>query len=245
MTAPHDVVFLLDCDNTLFDNDQLETDLGDHFVATFGVASRDRYREGLEELRSEVGYADYLGALQRARQQDLSDARLFETAAFLLEYPFASRVYSGALEAIRHVNTLGLTVILSDGDLVFQPRKIAHAGLWDAVEGRVLISIHKERTLAEVAMRYPARHYVLVDDKLRILAAVKHSWGDRVTTVFVRQGHYACDPRNTEAYPAADVTVERIGDLKSHDFGARLDARGVVAELEDGVRGHSRINDPR
>jgi FMN phosphatase YigB (HAD superfamily) len=235
MTTPQDVVFLLDCDNTLFDNDQLETDLGDHFVATFDAARRDRYRELLEQLRSEVGYADYLGALQLARHQDLSDARLFKMAAFLLEYPFASRLYPGALDAIRHVNTFGLTVILSDGDVVFQPRKIARAGLWDAVEGRVLITIHKERTLAAVAMRFPARHYVLVEDKLRILAAVKHSWGDRVTTVFVRRGHYACDPGNTEAYPVADVTVECIGDLRRHDFGALLDMRGVVAGPEDGV----------
>ena len=235
MTTPHDAVFLLDCDNTLFDNDRLEMDLGDHFAAAYGVASRDRYWELLEQLRSEVGYADYLGALQRARQQDVSDPRLFKTAAFLLDYPFADRLYPGALDVIRHLGTFGLTVILSDGDVVFQPRKLEHAGLWDAVEGRVLIPIHKERTLAAVAMRYPARQYVLIDDKLRILAAVKKSWADRVTTVFPRQGHYACDPQNKEAYPAADVTVERIGDLMRYDGGALLDASGRAAAQARGA----------
>jgi FMN phosphatase YigB (HAD superfamily) len=235
MTAQHDVVFLLDCDNTLFDNDRLETDLGDHFVAAYGAASRDRYWELLGHLRSEVGYADYLGALQRARRQDVSDARLFKTASFLLDYPFASRLYPGALDVIRHLDGFGLTVVLSDGDVVLQPRKIEYAGLWDAVEGRVLIPIHKERTLAAVATRYPARHYVLIDDKLRILAAVKQSWGDRVTTVFPRQGHFACDPHYTEPYPAADVTVERIGDLVNHDFaelrGVRGDGHAGAASL--------------
>jgi len=234
MTTQHDVVFLFDCDNTLFDNDRLETDLSDHFVAAFGTASRDRYWELLEQLRSEVGYADYLGALQRARQQDVSDARLFKTASFLLDYPFASHLYPGALDVLRHFATMGRTVILSDGDVVYQPRKIEHAGLWDAVEGRVLIPIHKERMLAAVAARYPARHYVVVDDKLRILSAIKQSWGDRVTTVCPRQGHYACDPRNSEAFRAADVTVERIGDLTKHDFGALLRADGGVAALQGG-----------
>jgi FMN phosphatase YigB (HAD superfamily) len=232
MTAQHDVVFLLDCDNTLFDNDRFESDVGDHFVAAYGAASRDRYWELVEQLRGEVGYADYLGALQRARQQDVSDARLFKTASFLLNYPFASRLYPGALDVIRHLDGFGLTVILSDGDVVFQPRKIEHAGLWDAVKGRVLIPIHKERMLAAVAMRYPARRYVLIDDKLRILAAVKQSWGDRVTTVFPQQGHYAFDPHNTEAYPAADVTVARIGDLTSHDAGTLFEANDVGAALE-------------
>ena len=229
MTAQHDVVFLLDCDNTLFDNDRFETDLSDHFVQVFGVASRNRYWELLEQLRNEVGYADYLGALQRARQQDVSDARLFKTTAFLLDYPFASRVYPGALDVVRHLDTFGLTVILSDGDVVYQPRKLEHAGLWDAVKGRVLIPIHKERTLAAVAMRYPARHYVIIDDKLRILAAVKKIWGDRVTTVFPKQGHYAFDPRNTEAYPAADLTIDRIGDLANQDFAEMPAARGSTS----------------
>jgi len=234
MTAAHDVVFLLDCDNTLFDNDRLETDLADHFVAVYGAASRDRYWELLEQLRSEVGYADYLGALQRARQQDVSDARLFKTASFLLDYPFASRLYPGALDVIRHLDTVGLTVILSDGDVVFQPRKIQHAGLWDAVEGRVLIPIHKERALAAVAMRHPARHYVLIDDNPRILAAVKKSWADRVTTVFPKQGHYALDPHAGDSIPAADLVVDRIGDVVDHDFAEVLGGHAGASPMAGG-----------
>ena len=234
MTAQHDVVFLIDCDNTLFDNDRLETDISDHFVAAYGAASRDRYWELLEQLRSEVGYADYLGALQRARQQDVSDARLFKTASFLLDYPFASRLYPGALDVIRYLDTFGLTVILSDGDVVFQPRKIQHAGLWDAVAGRVLIPIHKERSLAAVAMRYPARHYVLIDDKPRILAAVKQSWADRVSTVFPKQGHYALDPHAGEPFPAADLVVDRIGDVVHHALAELLGGHAGASPMSVG-----------
>ena len=236
MTALHDVVFLLDCDNTLFDNDQLETNLGDHLVQTYGTACRARYLEVLEQLRSEVGYADYLGALQRCRQQDVSDARLFTTASCLLDYPFATQLYPGALDVIRQLGTLGPTVILSDGDVVFQPRKVQHSGLWEAVDGRVLIAIHKERTLAAVAARYPARRYVMIDDKLRILAAIKAFWSDRVTTVFPRQGHYALDPHYTAGLPAADLTVERIGDLVNHDWAAQLGQRATVLPEQDGRR---------
>ena len=236
MTALHDVVFLLDCDNTLFDNDQLETNLGDHLVQTYGTACRARYLEVLEQLRSEVGYADYLGALQRSRQQDVSDARLFTTASYLLDYPFATQLYPGALDVIRQLGTLGPTVILSDGDVVFQPRKVQHSGLWEAVDGRVLIAIHKERTLAAVAARYPARRYVMIDDKLRILAAIKAFWSDRVTTVFPRQGHYALDPHYTAGLPAADLTVERIGDLVNHDWAAQLGQRATVLPEQDGRR---------
>ncbi|MHB1863662.1 MAG: HAD family hydrolase [Gemmatimonadaceae bacterium] len=236
MTALHEVVFLLDCDNTLFDNDRLETDLGDHLVQTYGTACRARYLEVLEQLRSEVGYADYLGALQRSRQQDVSDARLFMTASYLLDYPFARQVYPGALDVIRQLSTLGPTVILSDGDVVFQPRKVQHSGLWEAVDGRVLIAIHKERTLAAVAARYPARRYVMIDDKLRILAAIKAFWSDRVTTVFPRQGHYALDPHYTTGLPAADLTVERIGDLVNYDWAAQLGRRATVPPEQDGRR---------
>ena len=166
-----------------------------------------------KQLRTELGYVDYLGALQRYRLEMVGDTRLLRMSSFLVDYPFASRLYPGALDAIRHLRAWGLTVILSDGDVVFQPRKIQRSGLWAAVEGRVMIYIHKERMLEAVAERYPARHYVMVDDKLRILAAIKEVWGDRVTTVFPRQGHYALDPANVNAYPAADLTVEHIGDL--------------------------------
>jgi FMN phosphatase YigB (HAD superfamily) len=224
VTSPDDVVVLFDCDNTLLDNDLVQDDLRAHLARKFGVESRDRYWAIREQLRAELGYVDYLGALQRYRLGELSDPRVLLLSSFLVGYPFASRLYPGALDAIRYLRTCGLTVILSDGDVVFQPRKIQRSGLWAAVEGRVLIYIHKERMLDAVAERYPARHYVMVDDKLRILAAIKRVWEDRVTTIFPRQGHYALDPNNLTAYPAADLTVERIGDLVTCDLPALLGA---------------------
>jgi len=222
-TPADDVVFLLDCDNTLLDNDRVIEDLRDHLTREFGPASRDRYWAIFEQLRGELGYADYLGALQRYRLGDLSDTRLLLMSSFLVDYPFASRLYPGALDVIRHLRRRGLTVILSDGDVVFQPRKIQRSGLWDAVEGRVLIYVHKEQMLDAVAAQYPARHYVMIDDKLRILTMIKNVWGNRVTTVFPRQGHYALDPQILTAYPAADLTVERIGDLASWDAAHRTE----------------------
>jgi FMN phosphatase YigB (HAD superfamily) len=224
VTAPADVVFLLDCDNTLLDNDLVQADLRDHLAREFGAASRDRYWAIFEQLRAELGYTDYLGALQRYRLGDSSDTRLLLMSSFLVDYPFASRLYPGALDVVRHLRTWGLTVILSDGDVVFQPRKIQRSGLWAAVEGRVLIFVHKEQMLDAVAARYPARHYVMIDDKQRILTVIKQVWRERVTTILPRQGHYALDPRNLTAYPAADLTVERIGDLATRDLPALLGA---------------------
>ena len=223
MTSPDDVVFLLDCDNTLLDNDLVEDDLRDHLAREFGVESRDRYWAIFEQLRAELGYADYLGTLQRYRLGDVSDPRLLLMSSFLVDYPFAGRLYPGALDVIRHLQTTGLTVILSDGDVVFQPRKIQRSGLAAAVEGRVLIYIHKEQMLEAVAKRYPARHYFMVDDKLRILSVMKKQWEDRLTTVFPRQGHYALDRKNIIAYPPADLTVKRIGDLVDYDLTALFD----------------------
>ena len=217
-----DIVFLVDCDNTLLDNDGVQSDLRNHLEREFGVESRDRYWTIFEELRVELGYADYLGALQRYRLDDMNDPRLLLMSSYLVDYPFADRLYEGSLAAIAHLRRLGLTVILSDGDVVFQPRKVQRSGLWDAVDGRVLIYIHKEQMLDAVAQRYPARHYVMVDDKLRILAAMKDAWGDRLTTVFARQGHYAFDPANLAAYPPAAWSVDHIGDLADRDFGAFL-----------------------
>ncbi|GAA4024472.1 hypothetical protein GCM10022212_22600 [Actimicrobium antarcticum] len=218
MTAQTEVIFLLDVDNTLLDNDCITTDLDNYLQREFGQESRDRYWTIFESLRAELGYADYLGALQRYRLDDLTDPRMLSMSLFLSDYPFAQRLYPRALDVITHLAQWGPTVILSDGDVVFQPRKIHRSGLWQAVDGRVLVYIHKERMLDAVAQRYPARHYVMVDDKLRILAAMKTLWGERLTTVFPRQGHYALDPKNTSTYPAADMTVEHIGDLMDHDF---------------------------
>jgi FMN phosphatase YigB (HAD superfamily) len=206
-------VFLFDVDNTLLDNDAIQDDLSDHLEREVGLASRDRYWEIFEQLRAELGYADYLGSLQRYRLEHQDDPQLVRISFFLLDYPFARRLYPGALAALARCRTLGPTVILSDGDVVFQPRKVQRAGLWQAVEHRVLIYLHKERMLAEVEQRYPADHYVMIDDKLRILAAMKKVWGERLTTVFPRQGHYAHDPRELAAWPPADFTLDRIGEL--------------------------------
>jgi FMN phosphatase YigB (HAD superfamily) len=216
-TAQSDSVFLFDVDNTLLDNDRIERDLRLHLESEFGAENRDRYFAIFEELRRELGYADYLGALQRYRMIDLCDLRLLTMSSFLVDYPFADRLYPGALDAVKQADAWGKTVILSDGDVVFQPRKVQRSGLWEAVGGRVLIYIHKERMLKDVERRYPARHYVMLDDKLRILSAMKEIWGDRLTTVFLRQGHYALDPANLAAYPPAQISVERIGDLMNYD----------------------------
>ena len=222
--TPTEVVFLLDVDNTLLDNDRVIDDLRNHLEREFGPENRDRYWAIFEELRSELGYADYLGALQRYRLEATCDPRLLMMSSFLLDYPFAKRLYPGSLDVLEHLRPWGPTVILSDGDVVFQPRKVQRSGLWEAVEGRVLIYIHKEQMRDDVERRYPARHYVMVDDKLRILAAMKKIQRDRLTTVFPRQGHYALDPKNIAAYPPADITVERIGDLVNYDLAALLGA---------------------
>jgi FMN phosphatase YigB (HAD superfamily) len=207
-----DLVFLLDCDNTLLDNDRVQSDLREHLSTEFGSAQCARYWAIFEALRKELGYADYLGALQRYRLSDLSDPKVLLMSSFLVDYPFASRLYPRALEVIARLARLGTTAILSDGDVVFQPRKIQRSGLWDAVEGRVLIYVHKEQMLDDVERRYPAKRYVMVDDKVRILAAMKAVWLDRLTTIFVRQGHYAADAALVASYPSPDITIDRIGD---------------------------------
>jgi len=222
MTSPKEILFLFDVDNTLLDNDRVQDDLRNHLEREFGVETRDRYWAIFEEMGAEFGYTDYLGALQRYRLEDLCDPRLLMMSSFLVDYPFADRLYTGSLEGLKHVRTWGPTVILSDGDVVFQPRKVQRSGLWEAAEGRVLIYIHKEQMLADVELRYPARHYVMVDDKLRILAAMKRIWGNRLTTVWPRQGHYALDRKVIATYPSADITIERIGDLLNYELTALL-----------------------
>jgi FMN phosphatase YigB (HAD superfamily) len=221
MAEPAPVVFLLDVDNTLLDNDRVAADLRDYLTQAFGPERQARYWAIFEELRVTVGYADYLGALQRYRAENPRDPHLLELSYFLVDYPFADRIYPGAFDVIARLNAWGPTVILSDGDVVFQPRKVQRSGLFNAVAGRALIYIHKEEELDDVERRYPARHYVLVDDKLRILTAIKKAWGARLTTVFPRQGHYALDPQAIATYPPADVTIERIGELLACDL-ARL-----------------------
>ena len=222
MTETPRVVFLFDVDNTLVDNDRVQAHLKEHLAQTYGDATRDRYWDILEELRQELGYVDYLGALERYRVEALHRPEVLRMSSWLVDYPFADRLYPGALDAVKHVQQWGTHVILSDGDAVFQPRKVERSGLWRAFDGRVLIYIHKEEELDDVARLYPADHYVMIDDKLRILSAVKKIWGDRVTTVFPKQGHYALDPEILAECPPADVELAKIGDLVSYDLPALL-----------------------
>ena len=213
MTTRPDLVFLFDVDNTLLDNDRVQGDLFRHLAREFGTKARDRYKVIFEELRTELGYADYLGALERYRLENLHDPRLLHMATWLVEYPFATRLYPGALDVIKRCKRWGRVAILSDGDAVFQPIKVERSGLWRAFGGNVLIFVHKENELAAVERFYPAKHYVMVDDKLRILQAIKDVWKERVTTVFPRQGHYAKDKKSLAEYGPADISIGRIRDL--------------------------------
>lgn len=217
-TTGSKVVFLFDVDNTLLDNDRVAADLKQHLTNEVGGSSAQRYWEIFEQLRAELGYADYLGALQRYRIENPRDPKLLEMSHFMINYPFANRLYPESLDAVQYAQRLGRAVILSDGDVVFQPLKIDRSGLGEAFNGQVLIYIHKELELDDVEAKYPASHYVMVDDKVRILAALKEHWGSRVTTVFPRQGHYALDAALVAKYPNPDITLERIGELQQYSL---------------------------
>jgi FMN phosphatase YigB (HAD superfamily) len=212
------VVFLFDVDNTLLDNDRVSRDLRTFLSNEVGEKRGERYWEIFEKLRSELGYADYLGALQRYRIENPYDSHLLALSNYLINYPFANRLYPHSLDVLEHCQQFGKVVILTDGDVVFQPRKIERSGLLEAVEKNILIYIHKEQELQDVERRYPAEHYVLVDDKIRILSAIKAIWGDKVTTVFPKQGHYALDETEVAKYPKADISIERIGDILNMDL---------------------------
>jgi hypothetical protein len=221
---PSGIVFLFDVDNTLLDNDRVTEDLHRYLVREVGHERQERYWMIFEHLRVELGYADYLGALQRYRTEYPRDPRLLTVSHFLINYPFADRLYPKAHQVIDHLKRWGQVVILSDGDVVFQPRKVERSGLFEAVGGNVLIYIHKEQELADVEQRYPGMHYVMIDDKLRILSAIKAIWASRVTTVFPRQGHYALDSQVLARFPPADMTITCIGDLLNHDFSTPLES---------------------
>jgi FMN phosphatase YigB (HAD superfamily) len=228
MSKPLRVVFLFDVDNTLIDNDRVQADLKEHLEQAYGVAARDRYWEILEKLRNELGYVDYLGALERFRIEAIHRPDVLRMSSWLVDYPFAARLYPGALDAVKQVQQWGTAVILSDGDAVFQPRKVERSGLWLAFDNRVLIYVHKEQELDDVERFYPADHYVLIDDKLRILAAVKKIWGKRVTTVFPKQGHYAHDSKVLAEFPPADIELAKIGDVITCDLSAFLENRAAI-----------------
>jgi FMN phosphatase YigB (HAD superfamily) len=224
--ATYPVVFLLDIDNTLVNNDGVVADLMKHLERDVGVEQQKRYWEFFEQLRGELGYADYLGALQRYRVAYPRDFKILDASMYLVDYPFANRLFPNSLDAIEHARKMGKAIILSDGDVVFQPHKIYRSGIYDAIDGEVLIYIHKETELDDVAQRYPADHYVLVDDKVRILAEVKRQWGTRVTTVFPRQGHYANDSKEVAKYPVPDFTIEQIGEFLKFDLDTLLKGAG-------------------
>jgi hypothetical protein len=211
-------VFLFDVDNTLLDNDRVTADLKRFLVRELGEAREKQYWRIFEQLRAELGYADYLGALQRYRAKHPRDSHILAISTFLINYPFANRLFPESLDAVDRAKQQGKAVILSDGDAVFQPRKIERSGLMEAVESNILIYIHKEQELDDVEHRYPAGRYVLIDDKVRILDAVKRIWGTRVTTVFPRQGHYALDEKSVSQYAKPDITIERIGDFVNLKF---------------------------
>ena len=211
-------VFLLDVDNTLLDNDRFTSDLGDQVENCFGAAQRARYWDIFAQRRTTLGLADYLGSLQEFRAGLDDNPQLLGMSQYLLEYPFANRLFPRALEAIAHLRTLGSPIVLSDGDIVFQPRKIQRSGIWDAVESRVMIYLHKEKVLDHMQRRFPAKHYVMVDDKANLLAAMKSVLGAQLTSVFVRQGHYALAAESNSVVPAPDLVIERIGDLLNHNL---------------------------
>lgn len=233
MSKASRMIFFLDVDNTLLDNDQVELDLKNHLDTAFGLECRNRYWQIFEALRTEIGYADYLGALQRYRLEHPRNPHILEISSFLINYRFSNRLYPGALEAIKHIRRLGKPVVLSDGDAVFQPRKIERSGIWKAVRGHVLIYIHKEQMLEDVEQKYPAEHYVMVDDKVRILEAMKKVWGDRLTTVFVRQGHYANDRNAVLQFSSADFEIEGIAQLSEFDVASILNPAATAARSNE------------
>jgi len=219
-------VFFFDVDNTLLDNDHVSKDLKGHLIKRVGEFSAGRYWEIFEQMRTKLGYADYLGALQQYRIEHPRDPSLLAVSHFMINYPFANRLFPESLDAVAHAQRLGTAAIMSDGDVVFQPRKIDRSGLHEIFGDNILIYIHKELELGDVEAKYPAKHYVMVDDKVRILAALKRHWGARVTTVFPRQGHYALDAAQVAKYPKPDITIERIGELQKYSLEQILAAAG-------------------
>src|SRR3954453_21509796 len=235
MSGPR-IVFLFDVDNTLLDHDRVVADVRHFMEREIGKDRQQRYWEILEALRAELGYVDYLGTLQRYRAEYPHNASIIKVSLYLINYPFANRLFPNSLDVVDHVKQWGRAAILSDGDAVFQPRKIERAGLWDAVDGNVRIYLHKESELADVEKKLPAEHYVVIDDKLKLLTAIKEQWKERVTTVFPKQGHYANDPRNLATYPAADINMERVGDLLNYALPQMLSAGSAKSLGSKGSR---------
>jgi hypothetical protein len=226
--GPEKIVFLFDVDNTLLDNDHVVADLMRYLERESGHERQQRYWMYFEQIRTELGYADYLGALQRYRLEYPRDSRILAVSHYLIDYPFANRLFPNSLDVVEHARRFGEPVIVSDGDVVFQPLKIWRSGLMDTFDSRVLIYIHKELELDDIAEHYPADHYVLIDDKVRILTTVKRAWNSRVTTVFPRQGHYATDQNEVAKYPPPDLAIEHIATLLNYDLPSLVAARSSL-----------------
>lgn len=212
------LVFWLDVDNTLINNDAVKENLDAHIQVELGAELTARFWDLYEEARHERGVVDIPLALRRLRAQTPLSALDEQTYAHVVSlfenYPFFKALYPHTLETLQHLRELGLTVIVSDGDQFFQAEKIFHSNLADAVEGRVLIYIHKQEHLSEIMQRYPADHYVMIDDKPQILADSKPILGDKLTTVLVEQGKYAEGQKPANFTP--DLTVLHIGDLRTY-----------------------------
>ncbi len=212
------LVFLIDVDNTLIDNDAVKKDLDEHITVELGPALAARFWEIYEQARKERETVDIPLALSRLRTQtslaDMDEQTYLHVHSIFDNYPFFERLYPGTLETLHYLRTLGLTVIVSDGDRFFQAEKIFASNLAEAVEGRVLIYIHKQQHLDEIVRQYPADHYVMIDDKPEILADTKELWGKRVTTAFVQQGKYAAEQKPPNFAP--DISVLHIADLRNY-----------------------------
>jgi len=218
------VFFLVDVDNTLFDNDRFAVELSAHLEKSFNVAERERYWSLHKKRWAEFGISDYLGTMQQFRQGLQNDPSLLQMSSFLLDFPFGDLLYPHALEVVKHMRSLGPASALSDGDMVFQPRKLQHSGIFDAFHGNALIYEHKQHELDLLQQRFPAQRYVMIDDKPNILADMKKVLGDRLTTVFVRQGRYAADA-SPELRSAPDMKIDAIADLLRYtreDFALAL-----------------------
>ncbi|WP_158744178.1 HAD family hydrolase [Acidisphaera sp. L21] len=219
-TAP--LVFLVDVDNTLLDNDQFQDALKAHIAKVSGPAARDRYWEIQEHLFHSLGYRDYLGAFQTYRLERPEDVDAIWLSLFVVDFPYATLLYPGALELIAALRKLGRVVALTDGDAVFQPRKLQGAGLIEPLDRHIMICVHKEAEVAEIERRYPAERYVVIDDKIRLLTAFKKVWGNKVMTVFPRQGQFGLDTKVIAANPPADIDVDRIAQLLDGSILNRL-----------------------
>ena len=216
----HKLVFLIDLDNTILDNDGVKQDIEAKMLEILGERLAERFWHYYEAVRKDLDYIDFFETMMRLRDENPTDAAVVDEATgTLMDWDFCPRLYPRAIETVLHLKSLGLPLVLSDGDPVFQPMKIHQCGVTQAVDGRVLIFVHKERFLPAVQARFRAERYVLIDDKPGILMRSKAALGDRLTTVHVLQGKYATDPKLAVDY-TPDIVVPNFSDLLTYDADA-------------------------